>query len=214
MVKTIDDLLVTYKNYADPLGKINREIKNENIFPVVKGLYETDINTPGFFLSAYIYGPSYLSFEYALYYHGLIPEKVTVFTNATFNKRRSKKYKNNFGVFTYRDIPKSAYPFGIKAYLNNGYSYIISGPEKALCDRLYIASPQTSMKNLKILIFENLRISEQAFLDLDFEYLLFLCDKYRSTNMKLLKRIIVKEAINHDNSWSNDWKLCFKYGRW
>jgi hypothetical protein len=32
--------------------------------------------------------------------------------------------------------------------------------------------------------------------------------------MKLLKRIIVKEAINHDNSWSNDWKLCFKYGRW
>lgn len=190
MIKTIDDLLVTYKEYADPLGKINRQVKNKNLFPVVKGFYETDISTPGILLSSYIYGPSYLSFEYALYYHGLIPEKVAVFTNATYDKKRSKKYQNIFGVFTYRDIPKNAYPFGIKAYMKNGYSYIIASPEKALCDRLYIASPQTSMKNLKTLIFENLRITEEAFLELNFDDLLFLCDKYQSTNMKLLKRII------------------------
>ena len=214
MIKTIHDLLVTYENYADPIGKTNREIKNGNLFPIVKGLYETDINTPGLFLSAYIYGPSYLSFEYALYYHGLIPEKVTVFTNATFKKQRSNKYQNSFGVFTYRDIPQNAYPYGVKAYINNGYSYIIASPEKALCDRLYIAQPQTSMKDLKVLIFENLRISEETFLELNFEDLLFLCDKYRSTNMRLLKRIIIKETMNHDHPRANDWKLFYKYSRW
>lgn len=200
MIKTIDDLLVKYKNYADPLGKINREVKNKNLFPVLKGLYETDINTPGLFLSAYIYGPSYLSFEYALYYHGLIPEKAAVFTNATFNKQKSKQYKNSFGVFTYRDIPKSAYPFGIKVYISDGYSYTIASPEKALCDRLYIDKPQTSLKNLKVLIFENLRISEEAFLELDFAKLIFLCDKYRSSNMGLLKKMLMKEKVNYDNS--------------
>ncbi len=214
MIKTINDLLSLYDDYSDPLGKIHREIKKENLFPVVKGLYETDKNTPGYFLSAYIYGPSYLSFEYALYYHGLIPEKVVVYTNATFNKNRSKIYNNIFGVFTYRDIPKTAYPFGIESYIDNGYSYIIASPEKAICDRLYIASPQSSMKALKILIFEDLRISEDESFNLNFDNLLFLCDKYRSTNMRLLKKIVTKEVGKYDHSWSNAQKLQFKHDWW
>lgn len=200
MVITIADLLITYEDYADPLGKINREVNNGHIFPIKKGLYETDEDTPGLYLTAYIYGPSYVSFEYALYYHGMIPEKVTVFTNATFNKNRSKKYVNRFGVFTYRDVPKSAYPFGIKAHVINGYSYTLASPEKSLCDRLYIASPQSSMKNLSTLIFDDLRISEEAFSELDFKMLMFLCDKYKSKNMKLLKKLIMKETKVHDHS--------------
>ena len=199
MIKSINDLLVMYNDYSDPLGKIHRELKKENLYSVVKGLYETDRNTPGYFLSAYIYGPSYLSFEYALYYHGLIPEKVVVYTSATFQKRKSKKYKNSFGVFTYRDIPKSAYPYGIKIYIVNGYSYFIATKEKALCDRLYIARPQTSMKALKYLMFDDLRIDEDEFYDLNMEEILFLCDKYKSTNIKLLKKIIRKEMIGYDN---------------
>lgn len=214
MIKTIEDLLVLYEDYSDPLGKIHREIKKENLFPVIKGLYETDTNTPGHYLSGYIYGPSYLSFEYALYYHGLIPERVVVFTNATFNKNKSKKYSNTFGVYTYRDIPKNAYPFGVQGYIENGYSYIIAIPEKAICDRLYIAPPQHSMKALKILIFENLRISEDTFFELDFDKLVYLCDKYQSTNMRLLKKIIAKEIMKNDNSWSNDWKIHFKHDGW
>ncbi|MDA3932080.1 MAG: hypothetical protein PF513_05015 [Tenericutes bacterium] len=195
MIKSINDLLVKYNEYSDPLGKIHRELKKENLYTVVKGLYETDRNTPGYFLSAYIYGPSYLSFEYALYYHGLIPEKVVVYTSATFQKRKSKKYKNTFGVFTYRDIPKSAYPYGIKIHVINGYSYFIATKEKALCDRLYIAPPQTSMKALKYLVFDDLRIDEDEFYDLNIEEILFLCDKYKSTNIKLLRKIFMKEMM-------------------
>lgn len=195
MIKSINDLQVLYKDYSDPLGKIHRELKKENLYSLVKGLYETDRSTPGYFLSAYIFGPSYISFEYALYYHGLIPEKVVVYTNATFQKRKSKKYKNVFGVFTYRDIPKSAYPYEIKIYIVNGYSYFIATKEKAVCDRLYIAPPQASMKALKYLMFDDIRIDEEEFYDLNMQKLLFLCDKYKSSNIKLLKKIILKEML-------------------
>lgn len=193
MIKSINDLLTMYNDYSDPLGKIHREIKKKNLISLVKGLYETDRMTPGYFLSAYIYGPSYLSFEYALYYHGLIPEKVVVYTNASFQKRKTKKYTNVFGVFTYRDIPKLAFPYGVKNYIVNGYSYFIATKEKALCDTLYISPPQTSMKAVKELIFDNLRIDEDEFKSLDIKECLFLCDRYNSTNLKLLKRILLKE---------------------
>lgn len=76
MVKIIDSLLEEYKNYNDPYGKIRRDVKNNLIFPIVRGLYETDDKTSGLLLSSVIYGPSYISFDYALSYHGLIPEKV------------------------------------------------------------------------------------------------------------------------------------------
>ena len=195
MVKSIDMLLNEYRNYSDPIGKINRDIKKKILFPIVKGLYETNLNTSGHLLSAYIYGPSYLSFDYALSYHGLIPERVMVYTNATFNKRKSKIYQNQFGIFTYRDIPKTAYPFGIKAYIDNNYSYFIGSAEKAICDKLYIEPTQTSVKSLKRLLFEDLRIDIESFRQLDFIEMRLLCSKYPSKNIKLLEKYLSKEII-------------------
>lgn len=200
MIKTTDELIMQYKDYSDPLGKIHRETKSGNLIPIIKGLYETDDKVPGHYLAGSIYGPSYLSFEYALAYHGLIPERVHTYTNATYNKNKTKKYNNTFGLYTYRDIPKDAFPFEVVSYVENEYSYVIASPEKALCDRLYIAPPQTSMIRLKALIFDDLRIEEDDFYNLDFNKLLFLCDLYPSTNIKLLKKIIMKEIKKNDNN--------------
>lgn len=199
MIKTTDELIKFYRDYSDPLGKIHREIKKENLFSIIKGIYETDREVPGHYLAGTIYGPSYISFEYALSYYNLIPERVYTYTNATYNKNKSKRYKNDFGLFTYRDIPKKAYPFGVKSHIENGYSYILALPEKALCDILYIAPPQTSMKRLESFLFDDLRIEEEDFNNLDFETILFLCDLYQSTNIKLLKKIVVKEKKKNDS---------------
>lgn len=196
MVKTIDELLIKYHEYADPIGKISREVKKRELFPIVKGLYETDATTPGLYLTSYIYGPSYVSFEYALSFHGLIPERVTIYTSATFGKRKTKTYKNGFGVFTYRDIPKSVFPFGVKAVVVENYSYIMATPEKALCDQLYIAQPQTSIRGMYSLLFENLRIDKDAIFNLNIASLINLSEKYRSTNLKLFKKILTKETMN------------------
>ena len=43
-----------------------------------------------YYLADSIYGPSYLSFEFALEYHSLIPKAVHQFTSATFEKNRKK----------------------------------------------------------------------------------------------------------------------------
>ena len=193
MILTIDNLLIQYQDYADPYGKIARELKNKRLFTVNKGLYETKSDTPGHYLSAYIYGPSYLSFEYALAYHGLILEKVTVFASATFEKRKAKTYQNIFGVYTYRDIPKSAYPFGIIVKIENNYSFFIATKEKAICDQLYTYPPVHSIKALKYLLFDDLRIDYEAFIQLISYAFIDLCDKYQSTNIKLLKRYLLKE---------------------
>jgi predicted transcriptional regulator of viral defense system len=193
MIMTILDLREKYKDYSDLLGKINREVKKGNLITVVKGLYETDKTTPGYLLTSYIYGPSYLSFEYALSYHGLIPEKVVNYTCATFGKNKSKKYSNIFGNYTYRDVPKTAYPYGIEVYIHERYSYFVATKEKSICDILFIKESQTSMKRLKSLLFDDLRIDMEEFYKLDKDELLFLCSLYRSKNIKLLKKIIEKE---------------------
>jgi len=193
MIITILNLKEKYKDYTDINGRIKRDVDNSILFPLVRGVYETNGDTDGFMLSSYIYGPSYLSFEYALSFHNLIPERVVVYTNATFNKRKSKAYKNHFGLFTYRDIPMEAFPYFVKAYEQDPYSYFIASPEKALCDLLYIKQPLKSIKELQMLLFKDLRINKDVFEQLDFKNIKFLSSKYISNNIKYLIKYIESE---------------------
>lgn len=205
MIKTIEDLKIQYKNYGDINGKIRREIKDGTYIPIIRGLYETDKSTPGYYLSSYIYGPSYLSFDYALSYYGMIPERVTNYTLATYNKQKTKKYITAFGTFIYRDIPKSAYPFDIVAIEENKYVYYIASKEKAFCDKLYSTKPVTSVKQLKEMIFIDLRIDIDAFLSLDKEKLGMLIPKYKSKNLMFLQKLMKGET--YANYWSNVEKI-------
>lgn len=173
------------------------------MFPVVRGIYETNRNTSGYLLASYIYGPSYLSFEYALSFHHLIPERVVNYTNATFNKRKSKTYINRFGLYTYRDIPKEAFPYFVMAYEQDTYSYFIASPEKALCDMLYVLPPVRSVIELKKLLFNDLRIDMNSFRSLNFGDIFFLTNQYVSNNLKYLKKLI-ESGYLYDNHSTND----------
>ena len=145
---------------------------------------------PPAYLSGVIYGPSYLSFEYALAVYGMIPERVEVFTAATLRKNRSKKYGNTFGLYTYRDIPESAFPYGITIRTEGVYAWLIATPEKALCDLLYAKQNVDSISDLEGLLFDSLRIEEDDFNELDRERLLFLSKRYKSQNLKCLSEYI------------------------
>lgn len=195
MILTTLDLKEKYKNYTDVNGKIKRDMDKGILFPLVRGIYEINSQADGYLLASYIYGPSYLSFEYALSFHHIIPERVVVYTNATFNKRKSKSYQNHFGLFTYRDVPKEAFPYMVKAYEEDVYAYFIASPEKALCDLLYIKKPVLSIKELKMLLFIDLRINKDAFDQFNFQDILFLSSKYISNNIKYLKKYIESEYI-------------------
>ncbi len=177
-----------YKDYANKNSKLAREVKMKKLFKIINGLYETEENTPGYLLAGSIYGPSYISFEYALFYYGLIPERVSTVTNATFAKRKKKQYNTKFGIFTYRDVPSLAYPEAIVLKKEGDYTYQIATPEKALCDKLYTLSPLKNYYNLEKMLFADLRIDEEEFKKLNYEIIEKLSNLYHSTNVNLLAK--------------------------
>ena len=71
-------------------------------------------------------------------------------------------------------------------------------PEKALCDKLYTLKPVKNKKEMSYLLFDDLRIDRKILKTLDLESLYLLCDNYKSTNMRYLKKVI--EDINEDYS--------------
>ena len=197
MVKTSLMLQSEYSSYVNPAAKISRLVKSRDLFPIIKGLYETDPSTPGRYLAGIIYGPSYLSFEFALSWHGLIPEAVYVYTSATCLKKKKKQYDTSFGVYTYRDVPAGVFPYGTKLYEENGYGFVIASPEKAICDKLYTCSPCANKKELRSLLFNDLRIDENSFRNVNFEELEELAGLYHTENHKILISFI-REIRRHE----------------
>ena len=190
MVITNDIVKEELEEYSNKNTKIGREIKSGKLIKIINGLYETNPNVEGYLLANNIYGPSYLSFDFALYYHGLIPERVVTYTSATCEKKKKKEYSNHFGMYIYRDVPVEVYPLGILLIEENGYSYQIATPEKALCDKLYTISPIKNFKELKQLLFEDLRIDEEKFGALNIKNIEEISKSYHSTNVDLLYKFM------------------------
>lgn len=186
MIKTTAMLLDELHEYRAPANKLARMVNQKEIHPIIRGLYETNLNTPGHLLAASLYGPSYLSFEYALSHWHLIPEAVYTYTSATFDKRKKRQYETSFGHFTYRDVPKKAYPVGIRIIFDSDYAFPIAEPEKALCDQLYTISPVFSQKSLTDLLFNDLRIEEDEYHKLDKNKLIQYAKLYHTSNHRLL----------------------------
>ena len=190
MIITNDMAKYNLNNYSNKNNKISREIKKGKLFKIITGLYETDPNTPGYLLASSIYGPSYISFDFALSYYGLIPERVSTITCATFNKKKRKQYNTKFGVFTYKDVPSSAYPEEILLKQENNYSYQIATKEKALCDKLYSLKPLKNISNLENMLFNDLRIDIDEFKKINIKKIEKLSNLYHSTNVALLLKYL------------------------
>ena len=197
MIKTTAMLTEELRQYANPAAKIRRMAEAGEITPIIKGLYETNASTPGHYLAGAIYGPSYLSFEYALAQHGLIPEAVYSFTSATCGKGRKKRYDTAFGTYLYRDVPAAAFPYGTTLHVENGYSFVMASPEKAVCDMLYALSPCANRTELKRLLFDDLRIDMRAFEELNRANMLELPALYDTRNHRLLVSLM-KEMMRHE----------------
>ena len=193
MVNTTAILKQKYSGYSNPLDKIKRDVDKGVLIRLTRGIYETNSNIEPCFLACVILSPSYLSFDWALSYYGLIPERVYAITSASLRIRKNKTFINKFGRYEYSDIPTSAYPEGL-TYIENGeYIAKIACKEKCICDSLYKWKKVNNMKELKELLFEDKRIDEDEFATCDFKLMNRLASLYRSTNLELLKKLIRKE---------------------
>ena len=188
MVKTTAILKQELSGYANPQGKIARLVRVGELFPLVRGLYEDDRSTSGACLAGSICGPSYLSFEYALSCHGIIPERVVVFTSATCGKRKTKRFSNAFGSVEYRDVPEAVFVLGVELRRDAEYPYWMATPEKALCDQLYKLSPASNQSEIEDLLFGYLRVDEAELTRFQLDEVERIAGRYHCGNVTLFTK--------------------------
>ena len=193
MVITTSILKEKYRDYVNPLDKIKREAQNGTLIRLTRGLYETDGGVEPYFLASSILSPSYLSFDWALSYYGLIPEKVFSITSASLKVGKNKTFINKFGRYEYSDITPNAFSEGLTYLEKSNYIVKIATKEKAICDSLSKWRVVNSIKELKELLFIDKRIDEDEFSICDFKLMLRLASLYKKTNLDLLIKFIKKE---------------------
>ena len=109
---------------------------------VIKGYYifsdsKLDENVL-FEIANRIYNPSYISFEMALSWHGIIPESVYGITSVS--TRRTYSFKTAIAEFTYRQLkPQLFFGYDLVEYSGGKY-FKIAVMEKAILDYFYINS--------------------------------------------------------------------------
>ncbi len=181
-----------YTSYTNKNTKLARDVRDGKLIKIKKGLYETNPNTPTYYLANFIYGPSYISFDFALYLYDLIPERAFVVTCATFNKNKKKTYNTRFGTLIYRDVPERVFPLYVDLVEENGYTFHLATKEKALCDKLYTLSPVKNIEQMKNLLLYDLRIDEEELEKLNMNIIKELSDVYHSTNVSYLYKFLKK----------------------
>ena len=84
-----------------------------------------------------LYEPSYISFDAALSFYGIIPETIYAVTSAT--TKATREFKADNIRFVYHKLKKEAYA-GYKAIKHLDNTILMAEPEKALADYLYFVA--------------------------------------------------------------------------
>ena len=192
MLMTTDKILSTLGDYSNPRCRLQKLVAEGEYTPIIRGMYETDPDTPGRCLASVIREPSYLSFGYALAVHGMVPGPAREFSSATHSTHRSKIYDTVFGRYTYNDIPKAVFGYGVGMELDHGYQVWTACPEKALCDTLYELPPERTIAGISEAVLDGLCVYEWALDRLDMDMLRTICPLYRSSStdsfLKMMER--------------------------
>lgn len=114
---------------------INYHLKSGLFIKLKNGLYALRIRPPSEFeIANRVYSPSYVSLEYAMMYHGIIPESVYSITSVT--TKPTREFIINNLSYTFSKIKKNAFSGYLRKSLD-GNIVLIAEPEKALVDYLY-----------------------------------------------------------------------------
>lgn len=157
------------EEYSSPNCKLGRMVESGEVIRLRRGLYETNPSTPPYMVANQIFGPSYISFEYALSWYGVIPEGVVSVTSATYGKHRTARFTNSLGTFWYMDIPERVFEIGVQEWDTDDGKCRIATKEKAVCDKLYKMPPMNSLDDIEALMFEDLRFDEDEILSMDLD---------------------------------------------
>lgn len=166
-------LLSHLGQYRRPNDKIVRLLAAGDLLQIKKGLYvlgaehrSAPVSLP--LVANLLYGPSYVSLDFALSWHGLIPEGV--FEVSSVTPRRAKQYSTPLGRFSYTHTQPALYGIGVTMEQNpDGSYFLIASPGKALCDKVLFTRnlAATTAVAMRTFLEDDLRIDLDALAGMD-----------------------------------------------
>jgi predicted transcriptional regulator of viral defense system len=177
-------------------GLVKRAIAGGEIIHIRRGLYclapkyqKKSINL--YALAQHIYGPSYVSLESALSWHGWIPEAVYTLTSVSSGK--SKEFKTPLGAFSYSRVPQKVFYAGVERLTDEAENiFLMASPMKALADYVYVHKKDWA--GLKPAA-ESMRIEPEEFESVTSEDLDALIENYTSRRVQKFIKGLRKDLM-------------------
>jgi len=169
-------------------------IASEDIIHIRRGLFclapkyrRQELNL--YSIAERIYGPSYVSLESALSYHGWIPEAVYTVTCASMAK--AKDFKTPLGLFSFKRVPSVVFYEQVERIaVDKNQVFLMARPFKALVDYVYVYKKDwTSFSTAA----KSLRIEPEHFESVSKEELLALRELYSSRRISKFIAGVQKE---------------------
>ena len=191
---TIKSILIKnrYKSIND---KISYMKEKGLLYSLKKGLYV--YNSPFLktlvsreIIANNIYGPSYISYDYALSYHALIPERVDEVSSAT--TKNAKRFSNKYGVFSFKHMDTKLFALGVNIATAKQGNFMIASPEKALCDKIYTTRALSirSKKAMLEYLIDDIRIDMDELDSFDLNIVKEYINITKSTRVKFLYKVL------------------------
>ena len=183
---------------SSPSEKIRALEKDGQLIRLKRGLYVVSSEVSGKPVNAclcanHIYGPSYVSQQWALRWYGLIPERVYTMTSVT--TKRTRMFENSLGRFTYEQVKSEYFAIGVNGVEEDGITFMMASREKALCDLILHDTylPQQSVKGLWQYLEEDIRFDVDELATFDVSIIEACAKSGRKENIlnnliKILKR--------------------------
>ena len=187
------------KSISNVNEKISNLVKNGELVRLKKGfytfskLYQTKpINLLS--VANTLYSPSYVSFDYALSYYGMIPERVSEVTSAT--SKNEKLFDTPIGRFSYKKISLDAYSLGIDwIYDDIEGGRFIATAEKALCDKIKYDRGIGTLTQASMIEYLKYDLRIDISIPLNYELIEIIAIAYKSRNLKTLATIVKKGKL-------------------
>ena len=187
------------KSISNVNEKISNLVRNKELIRLKKGfytfskLYQTKpINLIS--VANTLYSPSYVSFDYALSYYGMIPERVSEVTSAT--SKNEKLFDTLIGRFSYKKVSPDAYSLGIDwIYDDVDGGRFIATAEKALCDKIKYDRGIGTLTQASMIEYLKYDLRIDISIPLNYELIEIIAIAYKSRNLKTLATIVKKGKL-------------------
>ena len=126
-----------HQSYSAPHKLLESMVKSGHLFRLKRGVYAFQHHFDPLMAAQFLHSPSYLSFETALAYYGMIPERTHQIQSVA--DARPMRYRTCAGTYIYHAQRRDLFAEGMSIDLNGIFSLPIANPEKALLDTLWRA---------------------------------------------------------------------------